>query len=303
MNVGEITARFRDAVSRLLASEDGSASVRASIDRLEREVSRLVETADARSERLVQILQVTYDREPEMRERVAALRGSAAYEAAFEQDTPLVSVVIPTYDRGELLVERAVPSVLAQTYENVEIVVVGDAAPQSTEEWLRDLKDPRITYRNLTLRGPYPEDARDRWHVAGVPARNAAVALARGAWIAPLDDDDAFHPEHVEQLLDLARQERSEVAYGVMRCVMNDGTEFPLGAFPPRYGQFGWQSAVFHAGLRFFEMELADALFGSPADWSLCRRMMRAGVRFAMTDAVLADHYESRFRPGAAPPE
>jgi hypothetical protein len=50
-------------------------------------------------------------------------------------------------------------------------------------------------------------------------------------------------------------------------------------------------------------MELADALFGSPADWSLCRRMMRAGVRFAMTDAVLADHYESRFRPGAAPPE
>ncbi len=108
-------------------------------------------------------------------------------------DTPLVSVVIPTYDRGELLVNRAIPSVLAQTYENVEIVVVGDAAPESTGERLRDLGDPRITYRNLTLRGPYPEDARDRWHVAGVPARNAAVALAHGEWIAPLDDDDAFH--------------------------------------------------------------------------------------------------------------
>ena len=238
--------------------------MRASIDRLDREISRLVETTDARFERLAQILQVTYDREPEMRERLAELRRSAAYEAAFDRDAPLVSVVIPTYDRGELLVERAVPSVLAQTYENVEIVVVGDAAPESTGEWLRDLNDPRITYRNLTLRGPYPEDARDRWHVAGVPARNAAVALARGEWIAPLDDDDAFHPDHVRQLLDLARQEHCEVAYGLMRCVMNDGTEFPLApsrrvmassagsrlSSMPACGSSRWSSQILYSGRR-----------------------------------------------------
>ena len=75
---------------------------------------------------------------------------------------------------------------------------------------------------------------------------------------------------------------------------MNDGSTFDLGTFPPQRGHFGWQSALFHAGLRFFEMELADALFGSPADWSLCRRMLRAGVRFGMLDELVTDHYESR---------
>jgi hypothetical protein len=44
-------------------------------------------------------------------------------------------------------------------------------------------------------------------------------------------------------------------------------------------------------------MELADALFFSPADWSLCPRMLRAGVRSGMLGEVVTDHYESRFAP------
>ncbi len=109
-----------------------------------------------------------------------------------------------------------------------------------------------------------------------------------------------LHPRHIESLLDLARRERDQVSYGLLRCLMNDGSEFPLGTFPPEYGHFGWQSAIFHSGLRFFEMELADSLFLSPADWSLCRRMMRAGVRFGMADEVVTDHYEF-YNPGARP--
>jgi Glycosyl transferase family 2 len=149
----------------------------------------------------------------------------------------------------------------------------------------------------LSYRGPYPRDPRDLWHVAGIPPRNLGMTLARGSWIAPLDDDDAFHQNHVEHLLELAKRDRKEVAYGILRCLMSDGSEFPLGTYPPELGQFGWQSAIFHGGLRFFEMELADALFFSPADWSLCRRMIRAGVRFGMLNDVVTDHYESRFAP------
>jgi hypothetical protein len=249
--------------------------------------------------RIRNILQVLYDREPEMRERLRTLRGEADYERAFDEQEPLVSVVIPTYDRGELLVERAIPSVLAQSYKNIEIVVVGDCAPEETGTLLAELDDARITYQNLSYRGPYPSDKRDLWHVAGIPPRNLGMTLARGRWIAPLDDDDAFHPRHVERLLELARRERHDVSYGMLRCLMNDGSEFRLGTYPPELGQFGWQSAIFHAGLRFFEMELADALFFSPADWSLCRRMLRAGVRFGMLNEVVTDHYESRFSPKA----
>jgi Glycosyltransferase like family 2 len=249
---------------------------------------------ERRLDRIQAILQLIYDREPEFRERLAHVRTTPTYQEAFEAATPLVSVVIPTYDRGDLLVSRAIPSVLAQTYGKIEIVVVGDGAPRSTQAALDSLGDERVRYQNLEIRGPYPTEPRDLWHVAGIPARNTAVALARGAWIAPLDDDDAFMSDHVERLLELARRGRYEVAYGRLRVLMNDGSEFPLGAFPPEYGQFGWQGAIFHSSLRFFEMELADALFDSPADWSLCRRMLRAGVRFGMLPDLVTDHYESR---------
>jgi hypothetical protein len=56
-----------------------------------------------------------------------------------------------------------------------------------------------------------------------------------------------------------------------------------------------YQSAIYHAGLRFFQMEPADHLYAEPNDWSLCRRMMQAGVRFGMVDELLADRYESRY--------
>ena len=247
-----------------------------------------------RLERVEAMLQLIYDREPRQRERLRRLREAADYERPFTAAEPLVSVVIATYDRGDLLVERAIPSVLGGSYENVELVVVGDDAPPETGTRLAGLADPRICYQNLPYRGPYPEDGRQRWHVAGVPPRNAAVALAGGDWIAPLDDDDAFHAHHIERLLELAQRGRHEVAYGRLNCLMNNGSRFLLGEFPPRFGEFGWQGAIFHHGLRFFEMELADALFGSPADWSLCRRMLRAGVRFGMLDEVVTDHYESR---------
>ena len=288
------------------ANTDLAADLKRIEDRIER-LARLVDrdaapasrpTADDEIlERLVRIetmLQLIYDREPLQRERLRRLREAADYEQPFTALEPLVSVVIATYDRGDLLVERAIPSVLGGSYQNVELVVVGDDAPPDTGTRVAEVADPRVRYQNLAYRGPYPEDRRQRWHVAGVPPRNAAVALAQGDWIAPLDDDDAFHPQHIERLLELARRERHEVAYGRLNCLMNDGSRFSLGEFPPRFGQFGWQGAIFHQGLRFFEMELADALFGSPADWSLCRRMLRAGVRFGMLDELVTDHYESR---------
>jgi hypothetical protein len=271
-------AQLRDE----LAAERASAAERAQLQAQEAERQRA-------------ILQLLYDREPKMRERLAAVRAAADYELAYSEPEPLMSVVIPTYDRGELLASRALPSVLAQTHQHFEVIVVGDAAPAATAELIARIGDPRIVYWNLERRGPYPEDPRARWYVAGIPPRNAGVARARGRWIAPLDDDDAFTPDHLERLLALARSERCEVAYGALRCRMNDGGDFDLGAYPPELGQFGWQGAIFHAGLRVFEMELADALFGSPADWSLCRRLLRAGVRFGMAGGgPVTDHYESR---------
>jgi len=245
--------------------------------------------------RTLEAVRVVADREPWQRERLRELRESPGYADAFESDEPLVSIVIPTFDNHEMLRERALPSALGQTHAKLEVIVVGDEAPDEARVVVESFGDERLSFYNLPLRGPYPEDAHQRWLVAGGPPFNEAVRRARGLWIAPLDDDDVFHPDHVERLLAHARAERAELAYGAMRQLRPGGVHDRIGDYPPRFGQFNLQAAIYHAGLgRIFETELADALFDDPYDWALCRRMLRAGVRVSMLDEEVVDYFPSR---------
>lgn len=245
--------------------------------------------------RVREILLALHDREPEQRERLAELRASADYELAFTEPEPLVTVVIPTYDNYRLLAERSIPSVQAQTYQRFEVIVVGDAAPDEARRVVESIDDPRVSYHNRTYRGPYSDDPRARWHVAGVPPYNEAARMARGRWIAHLGDDDAFRPHHLEELLKAARGDRLELSYGISNTYRPDGTTAPLvGRFPPAWGEFCMQATIYHAGLvPIFPGELSDALFDMPWDWALCRRMLRAGVRMGMIDSIVADGYPS----------
>src|SRR5204863_9260495 len=111
------------------------------------------------------------------RERLRELRADPSYELPYAEPEPLVSVAIPTYDNHRLLRERSIPSVLAQTYQNFEIVVVGDAAPEEAREAAESFGDPRKRFSNLPYRGPYPQDPEERWKVAGVPPYNEGVRL------------------------------------------------------------------------------------------------------------------------------
>jgi glycosyltransferase involved in cell wall biosynthesis len=240
---------------------------------------------------LLRAVEALQDRELEYREKLRSFRGSASYDFAFDEKEPLVSVTIPTWTNTRALVEVSIPSVLAQTYENIEVVVVGDASPPETERALASFADERVRFANLPYRGPYPEEPRRRWYVAGVPAINEAARLARGLWIAPQNDDDVFTPDHVERLLAAARSTRSELAYGRFEMAFPGEAAYVAGTFPPAFGNFTWQAAIYHSGLRFFEMELGDAWFDRPGDWSLCRRMLLAGVRMTMIDDIVARLY------------
>lgn len=260
------------------------------------EIRQRVKDIEVQAGRAAAIGRHTYDEEPANRRRLYALRASEEYELAFIEAEPLVSFIIPTYDSYETLRDVALPSILAQTYANIEVIVVGDAAPPETEQAIAEVGDPRVTYVNRAMRGLYPEDPSKRWYVIGTAPYNDALALARGRWIAGLGDDDAVRPTHVEQLLALAREQRAEHCYGLQEVHFAHGDPLVLGEFPPRIGQWGLQAAIFHSGLRFFELELTDAIVDEPNDWSLCRRMIRAGVRFAMIDEVLVDKFESRRR-------
>jgi hypothetical protein len=235
---------------------------------------------------------VHFDRTPEQRQRLLEARASPEYLDALVDSEPLVSVRIPTYDRAEILFDRTLPSVLAQTYSRLEVIIVGDGCSAETIRRAEAVTDPRVRFVNLPHRGVYPDDAERRWLVAGSPAMNHGAQMALGQWIAPLDDDDEFMPDHIETLLSAAQGGAFEMVYGRMRVVPADaGERYEIGCYPPAHSQFGFQAALYMSAIRFFEYETSSWVLGEPGDWNLCRRMMAAGVRIGYTEKVVTTLY------------
>jgi glycosyltransferase involved in cell wall biosynthesis len=227
------------------------------------------------------------------RRRVIEARATDDYEQPFSDPAPLVSIVIPTHDRAALLRERSVASALRQSHEHLEVIVVGDDSPDEVEEAVRSLDDPRVRFHRLSTPYRASDDPRAQWRVRSVVARNEGMSLARGSWLLGFDDDDEMSPDQVERLLDLARQSRAEVSYGLAVRHWQDGSSDTIGVFPPVYGQFAWQCAIYHGGLRFFHRQLVATEFGLPSDWFMCEAMLRAGVRFAMLEEPICAIYPS----------
>lgn len=272
----------------------------ARLDVLERARDRDRAALDARLDRVMEVLCRIFDREQDDRRRLADLRASAGYAAAYTEPTPLVSVVIPTWSNVEALLSRSLPSVLAQDHSALEVIIVGDAATPAVVEAIGAVGDPRVRFENLPLRGPYPSDPREAWLASGTPPFNAAVRLARGRWISPMSDDDRLEPQAISSLLAFARQRRLEFAYGQLHQILPDGSEGVLGSFPPRSHDIGLQASIYHAGLSFMELELAHALFDVPNDWGLVSRMCLVGVRIGFLEQIVTTYWPSlRF---AGPP-
>jgi hypothetical protein len=255
------------------------------------------EDSRAEARALVQLLR---DDEPANRQRLWRIRETPGYAQAFEESEPLVSVCIATYTNTEMLLERALPSLLAQTYERIEVVVVGDAAAPDVERAVKGIGDPRVRYANMTVRGPYPNAKQELWHVAGGPPSNEAMRLARGRWIASMDDDDESTPDRIELLLRAARERELEFCYGLFEWYVPDGDEHLVGEFPPTFAKIGLQASLMHTDMRFICAELSDAVFGEPGDWSRIRRMMRIGVRMGMVDQVVARIFPNHWWGGGS---
>lgn len=118
---------------------------------------------------------------------------------------PLVTVCIPTYNRAELLVDRALKSVCGQTYTNLEVIVVGDCCTDDTALKIRQLNDSRIRFLNLKARNKsYPDTVENHWLVGGANPCNEAFKLVTGDWVARIDDDDIWTEDHIEKLLKFA---------------------------------------------------------------------------------------------------
>lgn len=135
----------------------------------------------------------------------------------------LVSVIIPTYNRP-LLLKRAISSVLNQSYQDLEIIVVDDCSHEDINKIITDLKSEKITCIRHTK------------NMGGAVARNTGIKNARGTYIAFLDDDDEWLPEKLERQVDILKTlPKSE--WGGIYCGFY--YVFPTEKYPVRAKQSG----------------------------------------------------------------
>lgn len=205
---------------------------------------------------------------------------------------PLVTVRICTYERPKELVERAIASVLRQTYQNFEIMVVGDHAVPETAEAIARIDDPRVRYYNLPERPRYPKTKRHFWFVAGIAAAFKALELSRGEWITHLDDDDEFPPDHIEILLETAREHQLEMVYGVSEYQIATDEWTRVGTWPPRCGGICNGAVLYSRRAAFVSYDPYCWVANEPCDWNQWRRMLAAGVQMGFVDRIVFRHYK-----------
>jgi len=127
--------------------------------------------------------------------------------------SPLVSIVTSTYNRADI-VRRAIESVRAQTFRDWEHLIVGDCTPDHTEAVVQSFGDPRLRFYNL------PEKSPPRSH--GAIAKNHAILnMARGRYIAYLDDDDQYRPRFLDVMLGYL-QAHPETVFAYCRTMYRD---------------------------------------------------------------------------------
>lgn len=237
------------------------------------------------------------------RELLARARNGrdVCWEEPDDETEPLVTIRIATFNRSDALAEVSLPSALRQTYERIEVLVVGDRTDGATDRFMSTVKDPRVRYVNLPRPGLYPADPLTRWRVSGTQPMNAALLLATGAWIAPCDDDDELTDDHVEVLLRAAKQQRVEMVHSLTETYFADGSVGHLGAPELTVGQVTHGSVLYSMGLRFLPYSCSCHRIPEPHDWNLWRRMRDLGVRIGFADHVTYRYYATRASTQGSP--
>lgn len=216
--------------------------------------------------------------------------------------TPFFSVVIPVYNRAHPLAD-ALRSVLSQSEQDFEIVVVDDGSRDDPKTVVDMLNDPRIRFFRRDNGG-------------GGAARNTGIGRARGRFVAFLDSDDAFLPRHLETMRRLLAGTKNTAGYARIVVDRGAGSTFLK---PPRAigasedmatyllcdrGFIPTSSVVVPADLakrvRFPE-NLSEA-----EDTDFAVRLYLAGCRFVMAETpgtIWKDHYDpNRLSAGRSSP-
>ncbi|WP_420348104.1 glycosyltransferase family 2 protein [Pelagibius sp.] len=141
--------------------------------------------------------------------------------------TPIVSVILPAYNAAESI-PRALDSLLLQSLQSFEVLVVDDASADGTADTVAGYAkvDPRIVL------------VRRDENAGAAAARNIGFACARGKWVALLDADDAYTPGRLEGLVDLGERGEADIVADNLRFVSHLGEAAPRPALPAGHPAF-----------------------------------------------------------------
>jgi glycosyltransferase involved in cell wall biosynthesis len=218
-----------------------------------------------------------------------------------EEARPLVSVVIPVYNRAHLL-GRAIRSVLAQTFVDLELLVVDDGSSDGIADVVGSFGDPRLRLVRLPRRGGVAR------------ARNVGMGQARGDLGAFLDSDDEWLPSKLEQ--QIARLRQHSAGHTVVSCQFvryNDLTRrltAPVSAFSrgDSFDQIVRGRAPIPSCLVVPRAALEavgglDEGLPTFADYELLLRLADASILFVEVDEVLVIKHEHGTRQISGDPD
>lgn len=211
-----------------------------------------------------------------------------AQEACAE---PIISVIIPTYNWSSVL-KLAIHSVLWQTEQNFELLVIGDGCSDDSEPAVRSIPDARIRWHNLPA---------NTGHQSG--PNNAGLAMARGKYIAMLGHDDIWHPAHLRSMLAAIRSQQADIASALLEMIGPPGSNFRMvtGIYPE--GGYAAGEILPPSGLMLCR-DVAQAVGGwtdyrtisiNP-DLDFVTRLRKAGRRFVSTGELTVFKFNSALR-------
>ncbi len=205
------------------------------------------------------------------------------HEARAFASQPLISVITPVFDTSVPWLEEAVESVLAQAYENWELLLIDDGS--SASDLLNALPTLAARDRRIAL-------ARDGEHKGISAASNQGLGLARGEWVTFLDHDDVLEPDALFQVLKLLQTHPdADLIYSDEDKLAEDGCDAPL--FKPDWSPDFLLSYNYVGHLTAIRREIVQKVggfrsaFDGAQDYDLFLRVIEQSVRIHHIPRVL----------------
>lgn len=195
---------------------------------------------------------------------------------------PKVSVVLPTYNEEES-VETAIRSLLNQTYDNIEIIIVDDESTDDTQDIIRSIDDDRV---ELIVR--------DEGEKGLTPALNFGIEQSDGKYVARQDADDKSHQNRIERQVQLAEDEDLDLVGTGSYNIDKSGSVISQRSVPedPDPTQFNSGSQFIHGSLLMSrgmleDIDGYDTIYETSEDVDLLYRAVNAGYEFENIDEPL----------------